>query len=123
MSGTTNRISFEEAADLLGSGRACVAYVVDGAPRVETAVVRHADQRFVLGVDAGSELGRDVDEVSFVIDAGVLFFDLRAISARGSPSPVDDPPGAESGLLWFEVDPTVVTCWDYGRLRVDDGHH
>ena len=121
MSGTTNRISFDEAADLLASGRACVAYVVDGAPRVETAVVRHADQRFVLGVDAGSELGPDVGEVSFVIDEGVLFFDLRAISVRGVPTPMA---GHDVGdTKWFEIDPAMVTCWDYGRLRVDDGHH
>ena len=56
MSGTTNRISFDEAADLVGSGRACVAYVIGGAPRVETAIIRYDDQRLVLGVDAGSEL-------------------------------------------------------------------
>ena len=53
-----------------------------------------------------------------VIDEGVLFFDLRAMHVRGRPIPPAVPP--DDGHSWFEVEPTKVTCWDYGRLRIDD---
>ena len=39
MTGTTNRIPFDEAADLLARGRACACWVVDGTPLVEPAAV------------------------------------------------------------------------------------
>lgn len=118
MAGTTNRVSFEEAADLLTSARACVACVVDGAPRVVPAVVRHVDSRFLVGVTEAS-VPDGLDEAVLVIDEGVLFFDLRAIYVRGRPGPVDEPP--DPGRFWFEVEPATVTCWDYGRLRNVDG--
>jgi hypothetical protein len=120
LTGTTNRIPLEEAADLFGSGRACISFVVGGQPRVEPAQVCYVDSRFVVAVAAGAQPGPNVTEVSLVIDEGTLFFDLRAISVRGTPSSAPGP--ADSGLAWFEVVPTKVTCWDYGRLRVTDEH-
>lgn len=121
MTSVTNRIPFEEAADLLSSARACVAFVVDGRPRVEPADVRYDSSRFLVGLADDSRFVCDVSEVSLVIDEGTYFFDLRAISVRGVPSPVDGP--TDTGLRWIEFEPTRVTCWDYGRLRATNGHH
>ena len=118
MTGVTNRIPFEETADLLSSARACLAFVIDGRPRVEPVVARYVDSRFLVGVAETSELRAGVDEASLVIDEGVLFFDLRAISVRGKPAPLGGLPGTD--LEWFVVEPTKVTCWDYGRLRATD---
>jgi hypothetical protein len=87
---------------------------------VEPATVRYEGSRFLVGVDVQSEPGPDVSEVALVVDDGVLFFDLRAIYVRGRPSPVGDP--IDVGQTWFEIEPTKVTCWDYGRLRVADEH-
>ena len=118
MAGTTNRIPFEAATDLLSSARACVTWVVDGRPHVEPAEVVHDNGRFLVGVD-GPGPADDTDEVVFVVDEGVLFFDLRAMHVRGRPVETEAP--ADDGRTWFEVDPTGVTCWDYGQLRIDDG--
>lgn len=117
---TTNRIPFEEAADLLTSARACVAVVVDGAPRLEPAVVVHEDPRFLVGVARGSIDASSVDEAVLVLDQGVRFFDLRAVYVRGRPSPAD---GRGDDRVWFSIEPTTVSCWDYGRLRVRDAAH
>ena len=118
MAGTTNRISFDEAADLVTSARACVSYVVDGVPHVEPAVVRRHGERFVIGIDAALP-GSDGDEAVLLIDEGILFFDLRAIHVRGVATPTDDERG--DGRCWYEIEPSKVTCWDYGRLRAGDG--
>ncbi len=118
MTGATNRVPFEEAADLLQSARACVAIVVDGVPRLEPAVVAYDDPRFLVGVADDSIDVSDVDEAVLVLDEGVRFFDLRAIYVRGGPSGVEGPSG--DGRVWFAIDPTKVSCWDYGRLRASD---
>lgn len=118
MTGVTNRIPFDEAADLVSSARACISFVVAGRPRVEPAVVRRDGSRFLVGVAADSVVATDAGEASLVIDEGVYFFDLRAISVRGVPSPAAAP--VDSGLCWIELEPTKLTCWDYGRLRVTD---
>lgn len=118
VTGVTNRIPYDEAADLLGSARACVAFVVEGRPQVEPAVVRRDGSRFLIGIAAESELASDVGEASLVIDEGVYFFDLRAIYVRGTPSPVEAPTG--DGLRWIVLEPIKLTCWDYGRLRMTD---
>lgn len=117
MTGTTNRIGFEEAADLLESGRACVSFVVDGRPRVEPAVVRYEGGRFLVGID-GAPPGPDATEVTLVVDEGVHFFDLRAMHVRGTPARLDPP--LDGARTWLAVTPTRVTCWDYGRLRIAD---
>ena len=118
MTGVTNRIPFEEAADLLSSARACLAFVIDGRPHVEPVVVRYDDSRFLFGVADTTEMDAAVDEASLVIDEGVLFFDLRAIYVRGRPAALDRP--ADSDLEWFVLEPSKLTCWDYERLRATD---
>ena len=117
MTGVTNRVSFDEAADMVGRCRACVSFAVDGRPRVEAAIVRYEQPRFVVGLDATASPPSVGAEVVLVVDEGVQFFDLRAVHARGPAGPVRGGPGDD--LTWFEVEPTKVTCWDYGRLRVD----
>ena len=119
MTGVTNRISFAEAADMVGRCRACVSFAVDGRPRVEAAIVRYEQPRFVVGLGAACSPPPVGAEVVVVVDEGVQFFDLRAIHARGTAGPVAVGPGDD--LVWFEVEPSKVTCWDYGRLRVDSG--
>ena len=117
MTGTTNRIPFEEAADLLARGRACACWVVDGTPLVEPAAVVDEHGKLLVEVD-GIAPGDDVDEIVLVADAGVEFFDLRAMYVRGRR--VWTAPPSADGRAWFELDPTHVTCWDYGTLRFDD---
>jgi hypothetical protein len=119
MEGVTNRIPFEEAADLLASARACVAVVVDGAPHVEPAVVRYREGRFLVGVDRSAPV-EGAQEATLVVDEGVRFFDLRAVYVRGTPTPIGAEDHDDDDVrLWFEIEPSTVTCWDYGRLRSD----
>jgi hypothetical protein len=118
MAATTNRVPYEDVADLLSTARACVTWVVDGRPHVEPAEVVDEHGRFLVGVD-GPGPGDDVDEVVLVVDEGTLFFDLRAMHVRGKRVWAATP--AADGRAWFEIEPAKVTCWDYGRLRIDDG--
>ncbi len=117
MTGTTNRSSLEDTIDVLDHGRACVSWVVDGAPFVEPAAVVDEHGKILVEVE-GIAPDDDVDEVVLIADEGVAFFDLRAVYIRGRPvwraAPVPD------GRQWFEIEPTLVTCWDYGTLRFDD---
>lgn len=120
MAGVTNRISVEEAADLLERpGRAGLSFVREGRPLVEPVAFRRRADRFQVRPtgDPGPEEG---DEVVLVVDEGVLFFDLRAVYVRGRwrLAPVD----ADGGVGWSDIEPTRITCWDYGRLRADDDH-
>lgn len=115
MTGVTNRISFEEAADLLSPpARACIGLVIDGLPVAEPVTVQFEDGRFLIHARAPLPLDRS-DEAVLVVDDGLYYFDLRAVYVRGSPRPVDGPSG-DTGA-WFEIEPTKLTCWDYGRLR------
>ena len=117
MAGVTNRIPFEEAADMLGRCRGCVSFSVDGQARVEAAIVRYDAPRFVVGIGATGAPPPAGAEVVVVVDEGVQFFDLRAIHARGVAG--STRAGADDDLAWFDVEPTKVTCWDYGRLRLE----
>jgi hypothetical protein len=114
---TTNRITLDEAGELLTSGaRACLAFVVEGSPRIEPVIARHQDDRFLAGLDPGVVLPPDAVEAVLVVDDGVQFFDLRAVYVRGTPAPIDDG----EGRTWYEVLPKKVTCWDYATLRIID---
>lgn len=118
MSRVTNRVSFAEASDLLERPtRACLGFVLDGRPRVEPVEAVYHDSRFFVGLPMGSEAGLHDTEAVLAIDEGVLFFDLRAICVRGTARRT---PEANPGFAWFELEPSKVTCWDYGRLRRHD---
>jgi hypothetical protein len=121
MAEVTNRIPFDEARDLLERpGRACVGFVVDGRPHIEAVDLRYQDGRFLVGIGDDTPQPDGDAEVVLVVDEGVLFFDLRAVYVRGGPRPI--PPAGGGGRTWYDVDPVIVTCWDYGRLRsIDDG--
>ncbi len=117
MAGTTNRVPPEDVADLLGHARACVTWVVDGVPFVEPAAVVDEHGPLLVEVE-GIAPDDDVDEVVLLADEGLHFFDLRAFYVRGRPVWRADP--VPDGRNWFEIEPTLVSCWDYGRLRYDD---
>lgn len=118
MSGTTNRIQFDEAADLLSDpSRACIGFVSEGHPRVEPAIVSYQRGRFLIETTSPAFLRADTTEVVLVVDDGVLFFDLRAVYVRGAAESLEQP---NDGTVRFVIAPTNVSCWDYGRLRVVD---
>ncbi len=114
MTAITNRISLEEASDLLDPpARACVGFVMNDRPHVEPVTLQFERGRFMIGLDASLPLDR-CDEVVLVVDEGLYYFDLRAVYVRGTPRPVgsDDDAGRR-----FEIEATKISCWDYGRLR------
>jgi hypothetical protein len=117
MAGTTNRVSLEDAIDVLDRGRACVSWVVDGAPFVEPASVVDEHGKILVEVE-GIAPDDGVDEVVLVADEGVEFFELRAMYIRGRPVWRAEP--SADGRTWFEIEPTMLRCWDYGTLRFDD---
>lgn len=119
MGEVTNRVPLDEARDILERpGRACAGFIVNGRPHIEPVAMRHRDGRFLLGIDDDAPQPAETAEVVLVVDEGVLFFDLRAVYVRGTPSPATGP--EDRGHRWYELDPGLVACWDYGRLRVTD---
>ncbi len=113
----TVRVPLEEASDLLEApGRACLSFAREGRPRVEPATFRHERGRFLVGLDDTSAHPADGTETVLVVDAGVLFFHLRGVYVRGTATPLPPPPGDQG--TWFEVEPSSVSSWDYGRMRV-----
>jgi hypothetical protein len=131
MGRVTRDIDPAEARDLLERvPRACLSFVDpdnSSRPTAEPVAFVLQDERYFVGIRPGTMLPSIGDEVVLLIDEGLQFFDLRAIYIRGRLSSA----AAESleihlavvasGTAWFEVVPTKVVAWDYGRMReVDD---
>jgi hypothetical protein len=119
----TLNVELAEARDLLERvPRACVAFITDDGPYVESVTVTFKDDRYVVGIatSAASQLTSG-DEVVLLVDDGVQFFDLRAIYVRGHFRPLGEAEGPTSDAFWFEVQPTRTVAWDYASIReVDD---
>lgn len=113
----TVRVPLEEAIDLLEApGRACLSFAVEGRPQVEPVEFRYERGRFLVGLDDRSKQLADAAEVVLMVDEGTLFFHLRGVYARGEATAIVPPPGDQRS--WFEVEPSRVSSWDYGRMRV-----
>jgi hypothetical protein len=115
----TREIDPDRARDLLVRvPRACIAFAYDQGPQAQPIAFVYQDGHHLAGVpaDAAHLPGRG-QEVVCLIDEGVRFFDLRAVSVRGHAEPTDAPPGAPTGHTWFEVVPSRIGGWDFGALR------
>jgi len=79
---------------------------------------------YLVGIPENADhLPNPGDEVVFLIDEGLYFFDLRAIYIRGHVKPIPVPEDAPVGHTWFGVEPIKTVAWDYGMLReVPDGY-
>jgi hypothetical protein len=74
--------------------------------------------RYLAGIpENGGYLPDPGDEVVFLVDDGIYFFDLRAIYVRGNVKLTSAPAGATAICRWFEVVPSKTVAWDYGMLR------
>lgn len=118
----TRDIDPVDAQDLLQHPpRASLAYAGDSGPCALPIAFVWRDGRYLVGLPAPIDLQVD-QEVVLLVDAGVRFFDLRAIYIRGRVRPIDSPAKTPADRAWFEVLPTKIAAWDYGTLReVDDG--
>jgi hypothetical protein len=115
----TRDIDPENAQDLLKRvPRACMAFAgEDGPQAIPIEFVWQADC-YLAGIpEIDGCLPNPGDEVVFLIDEGVSFFDLRAIYIRGQVKPASAPAGVPAGCSWFEVVPYKTVAWDYGMLR------
>lgn len=123
MKRTTLNVDPVEARDLLERvPRACLAFTCDEYPCSEPVTVLVEDDRYLVGIPSRAARRPTVgDEVVLLIDAGLYYFDLRAIYIRGHVAPVDIAVDAPGETLWFAVQPTRTVAWDYARIRrVDD---
>lgn len=111
-------IDSDSARDLLsGVPRACLCFARDG-PQAQPAALVWQDGRYLAGLPLHTD-GQLLagQEVVLLIDEGVHFFDLRALSIRGRLGPASAPRGAPSDHTWVEVIPLKTVAWDYGTLR------
>jgi hypothetical protein len=115
----TRDIDPAQAHDLLEQvPRAALALAgPNGALAQPVRLVARAGHYWVgLASHTGSRPGPG-QEVVLLVDAGVHWFDLRAIYIRGRAQPAPAPAGAEAGRDWFEVTPLKTRAWDFGSLR------
>ncbi len=98
--------------------RACFCFACDHGPQAQPIVLVWHDGRYLAGIPEDADRRPSPgQEVVLLIDEGVHFFDLRAISIRGRVKPAEAPRDAPTGRMWFEVVPLKTVAWDYGTLR------
>ncbi len=77
--------------------------------------LRYEGGRYRIGFEPGAAAPEPSAEVVLVADEGVLFFELRGVYVRGTAGPVHV--SGEDGARWFDVEPSRVSAWNYGRMR------
>ena len=119
MKQVTRNIDLDSAQDLLKQvPRACMAYASKDGPQAFPIEFVWQAGRYLAGIPENSgHLPNPGDEVVFLIDEGIYFFDLRAIYIRGYVKHASVPAGVLVGCSWFEVVPSKTVVWDYGMLR------
>lgn len=119
MKRVTRNIDLDSAQDLLKQvPRVCMAFAGKDGPQAIPIEFAWQAGCYLAGIpEIAGHLPNPGDEVVFLIDEGLYFFDLRAIYVRGHVKPVSAPAGAHPGRCWFEVVPTKTVAWDYGMLR------
>jgi hypothetical protein len=112
-------IAPDRAMDLLERGpRACICFPGDHGPEAWPVTVVAHDGRYLAGLpEAAESLPALGHEVVLLVDGGIRFFDLRAVSIRGHVETAEAPRGASAGHRWFEVIPIRIGGWDFGALR------
>ncbi len=124
MKRVTRDIELKAAADLRARvPRACLAYAAgDGLANLPVKVIWH-DERTLVALPADMELPpHNNQEAVLLIDEGIYYFQLRAIYLRGSLQIVESPAGETGNYSWYELIPSRVAAWDYGKMRlVNDG--
>jgi len=116
--------------DLLdGSHRTCLAWTTDAGPTIVPATARFAawfdgtPGGIGVQVEVAEALPAAPREVVVLVDAGVWWFDLRAVYVRGTLREADaidrgrQPDSAPASAVAAVVEPTKVTAWHYGLLR------
>lgn len=119
MSRVIRDVDVAENDDLLAEPpRAALAFVSALGPEVLPVHFVREDARYVAGFAAETDPApRPGDEVVLLVDAGIEFFDLRAVYIRGTAVSSSAPGAAPDGLDWIEVEPAITRAWDYGRMR------
>lgn len=115
----TRDITPDRTRDLLERvPRACICFSSDHGPEAWPVEFVSQAGRYFAGLPARA--GRrpaSGDEVVLLVDDGVRFFDLRAVSIRGHLEIATPPPGAPAAHTWFEVVSIRTGGWDFGALR------
>jgi len=95
-----------------------MAFASETGPQAQPIAFLWNSGRYMAGVpENANHRPQPGDEVVFLIDEGLYFFDLRAIYVRGRLKPALAPEDATHGCTWFEVEPIKTVAWDYGMLR------
>ncbi len=115
----TRGISPDLAQELLKRApRACISFACDHCAHAQPVALASPDRRFLVGLPQDAQcLPVPGQEVVLLVDEGIHFFDLRAVSIRGRAQPAAAPPGLLADLRWFEVIPERIGGWDFGALR------
>ncbi len=115
----TRDIDPGSAQDLLERlPRACLAFAGENGPQLQPVEVIWQGGRCRVGIPEGAASHPlSGQEVVLLIDEGIYYFDLRALTIRGQAQPAAAPPGARSGYAWLELVPSKMVAWDYGKMR------
>jgi hypothetical protein len=119
MKSVTRDIDPAKASGLLERApRACLAFAGEDGPAVLPAMFVLRDGRYFAGLaDGNGPLPNPGLEAVLLVDEGVHWFELRAVSLRGFLRVAEAPPDSSAGYAWFELEPARIGAWDYSQLR------
>lgn len=123
MKQVTRNIDPALAQDLLQRvPRACIAFASEQGAYAQPVLLTWNNEQYNIAVpESAVSLPDSGQEVVLLVDEGIYYFDLRAIYVRGTVRPIQAPPKAAAGYIWFELTLSKTIAWDYGTMReVDD---
>ncbi len=98
--------------------RACLSFAGADGPQLLPVSMIWQDGRFWVGLLVETpNPPLPGQEAVLLSDAGIYYFELRAVYLRGQVQPAEAPPGAAAGRAWFELVAQKTVAWDYGSMR------
>jgi hypothetical protein len=121
MGRVTNRVDPATLDALLARPpRATLAYEREGGVELMPVAHRRDGARHHVGFARGGEVAGPAPgaRASLVVDDGWSWFNLRAITARGTLAAAPEHLARDrADLAWYELGPDRITAWDYGTLH------
>jgi hypothetical protein len=119
----TRNVKPQDVADLgADPPRACLAVVRDGRTVLVPVRAQADGEGYRILVPRDDVAGLDGTPALLVLDDGVAWFELRAVTARGTLTAV--PAGTDdTDDVPFTLTPRRVVAWDYGAIRPGSDPH
>jgi hypothetical protein len=119
----TRNVAPQDVADLgADPPRACLAVVRDGRTGLVPVQAQADGDGYRVLVPRDDATGLDGSPTLLVLDDGVAWFELRAVTVRGTLTAAPTRAG-DTGDVPFTLTPRRVVAWDYGAIRPGSDPH